>query len=93
MIDRPFLSLFHFFSLFISIRIVNSFFSLITAKNVAADIAEKLCASVASKLEGKVLGTFSGRFFYFALINFPLKIHKQLNIIDGLQPELLIAYV
>ncbi|CAH1797097.1 unnamed protein product [Owenia fusiformis] len=30
------------------------------AKNVAADIAQKLCDSVASKLEGKVLGTFSG---------------------------------
>lgn len=27
-------------------------------KNVAADIANKLCASVATKLEGKVLGTF-----------------------------------
>lgn len=28
------------------------------AKNVAADIAAKLCDSVAAKLEGKVLGTF-----------------------------------
>lgn len=28
------------------------------AKNVAADIAMKLCDSVAAKLEGKVLGTF-----------------------------------
>ena len=28
------------------------------AKNVAADIAEKLCDSVATKLEGRVLGTF-----------------------------------
>lgn len=28
------------------------------AKNVAADIAIKLCDSVAAKLEGKVLGTF-----------------------------------
>lgn len=27
-------------------------------KNVAVDIAEKLCNSVAAKLEGKVLGTF-----------------------------------
>lgn len=27
-------------------------------KNVAADIAQKLCDSVATKLEGKVLGTF-----------------------------------
>lgn len=30
----------------------------ISAKNVAADIANKLCDSVAVKLEGKVLGTF-----------------------------------
>ncbi|GBN55502.1 Signal recognition particle receptor subunit alpha [Araneus ventricosus] len=29
-------------------------------KNVAADIADKLCESVAAKLEGKVLGTFTG---------------------------------
>ncbi|GFT37505.1 signal recognition particle receptor subunit alpha homolog, partial [Nephila pilipes] len=29
------------------------------AKNVAADIADKLCESVATKLEGKVLGTFT----------------------------------
>ena len=34
--------------------------SFSTAKNVAADISEKLCDSVATKLEGKVLGTFSG---------------------------------
>lgn len=32
----------------------------LVAKNVAADISEKLCDSVATKLEGKVLGTFSG---------------------------------
>ncbi|KAL3884290.1 hypothetical protein ACJMK2_024438 [Sinanodonta woodiana] len=31
----------------------------IIGKNVAADIAQKLCDSVATKLEGKVLGTFS----------------------------------
>ena len=35
--------------------------SFSTAKNVAADISEKLCDSVATKLEGKVLGTFSGK--------------------------------
>ena len=29
-------------------------------KNVAAEISEKLCSSVMSKLEGKVIGTFSG---------------------------------
>ncbi|XP_068687236.1 signal recognition particle receptor subunit alpha-like [Montipora capricornis] len=32
----------------------------LVAKNVAADISGKLCDSVATKLEGKVLGTFSG---------------------------------
>ncbi|XP_006823636.1 signal recognition particle receptor subunit alpha homolog [Saccoglossus kowalevskii] len=31
---------------------------LSTGKNVASDIADKLCESVATKLEGKVLGTF-----------------------------------
>eukprot|EP00794_Sanderia_malayensis_P011040 gene11040-12205_t len=30
------------------------------SKNVASDIAEKLCDSVSTKLEGKVLGTFTG---------------------------------
>uniref|UniRef100_T2MHS4 Signal recognition particle receptor subunit alpha n=1 Tax=Hydra vulgaris TaxID=6087 RepID=T2MHS4_HYDVU len=30
------------------------------SKNVATDISEKLCNSVAAKLEGKVLGTFTG---------------------------------
>lgn len=29
-------------------------------KNVAIEIAEKLCNSVASKLDGKVVGTFTG---------------------------------
>ena len=31
------------------------------AKNVAAEISEKLCNSVATKLAGKVIGTFSGK--------------------------------
>lgn len=31
------------------------------AKNVAADIAYKLCDSVAKKLEGKVMGTFTSK--------------------------------
>ena len=31
-------------------------------KNVAAEIAEKLCGSVSAKLDGKVIGTFSGEF-------------------------------
>ena len=35
---------------------------LILGKNVAQDIAEKLCDSVASKLEGKVLGTFTSKY-------------------------------
>ena len=30
-------------------------------KNVAAEISEKLCSSVMAKLEGKVIGTFSGQ--------------------------------
>ena len=29
-------------------------------KNVASAIAEKLCDSVATKLEGKIIGTFTG---------------------------------
>lgn len=31
-----------------------------TGKNVASDIVDKLCQSVAAKLDGKVIGTFSG---------------------------------
>lgn len=31
-------------------------------KNVAAEIAEKLCTSVGEKLEGKTLGTFEGEY-------------------------------
>ena len=46
---------YYYFSYFIII-----FFS--KAKNVATDISEKLCQSVASKLEGKVLGTFTGKY-------------------------------
>ena len=30
-------------------------------KNVAADISEKLCESVATKLDGKVIGNFTGK--------------------------------
>jgi signal recognition particle receptor subunit alpha len=33
---------------------------MLTGKNVASEIAEKLCDSVAGKLEGRVLGTFQG---------------------------------
>lgn len=32
----------------------------LVTKNVAVEIAEKLCNSVASKLDGKVVGTFTG---------------------------------
>lgn len=42
----------------------------VAAKNVAADIAAKLCESVATKLEGKVLGTFGSEFCFF-----PVKSH------------------
>lgn len=38
--------------------------SLSLAKNVAADIAVQLCESVANKLEGKVMGTFSSKYFH-----------------------------
>lgn len=31
------------------------------AKNVAAEIASQLCDSVAKKLEGKVMGTFTSK--------------------------------
>ena len=34
----------------------------LVAKNVAMEIADKLCESVASKLQGKVLGTFNSTF-------------------------------
>ena len=37
----------------------------VAAKNVAADIAIKLCESVATKLEGRVLGTFGSEFRSF----------------------------
>ena len=30
-------------------------------KNVAAEIADKLCASIVTKLEGKTIGTFRGK--------------------------------
>lgn len=30
-------------------------------KNVAADIADKLCKSVATKLDGKVISNFTGK--------------------------------
>lgn len=32
------------------------------AKNVAADIALKLCDSVARKLDGKIMGTFTSEY-------------------------------
>lgn len=36
-----------------------------TAKNVAADIASQLCDSVAKKLEGKVMGTFTSKYLTY----------------------------
>lgn len=36
-------------------------------KNVAADIASQLCDSVAKKLEGKVMGTFTSKYIYYCL--------------------------
>lgn len=42
-------------------HLADFFFSnLHLGKNVAAEISEKLCQSVAAKLEGKILGTFTG---------------------------------
>lgn len=38
------------------------FFFAFSAKNVAADIATQLCDSVANKLEGKVMGTFTSEY-------------------------------
>ena len=35
----------------------------LVAKNVAAEVAEGLCKSVANKLEGKVMGEYSSDFF------------------------------
>lgn len=37
------------------------------AKNVAADIASQLCDSVAKKLEGKVMGTFTSKYILLQL--------------------------
>ena len=49
------------FTVFYKIQL--KFFVYFSAKNVAADISEKLCDSVAAKLEGKVLGTFGSKIF------------------------------
>ncbi|XP_064651172.1 signal recognition particle receptor subunit alpha-like isoform X2 [Lineus longissimus] len=50
------------------------------SKNVAADIADKLCQSVSTKLEGKVLGTFSG-------INSTVKQTVQESCVQILSPK------
>lgn len=39
------------------------------AKNVAAEIASQLCDSVAKKLEGKVMGTFTSKLIYDIGVN------------------------
>jgi signal recognition particle receptor subunit alpha len=44
---------------------------LLIAKNVAADIARKLCESVAVKLDGKVISNFSPKISAIEIINFP----------------------
>ena len=46
----------------LSVNKTKKLFFLISAKNVARDIAEKLCESVSTKLEGKVLGTLNRKF-------------------------------
>ena len=40
-------------------KLESMLYSMFAGKNVASEIALKLCDSVQSKLEGKVLGTFS----------------------------------
>ena len=58
------------FLFFLLLVIVQQMFVIfILAKNVASDIAEKLCNSVATKLEGKVLGTFSSKYCWTAGIS------------------------
>ena len=44
------------------------------AKNVAADVAAKLCESVAHKLEGKVMGTFQVHFKTYLFMKTIVKI-------------------
>merc|ERR1712018_135220 len=39
--------------------VINKMRDHLISKNVASEVADKLCQSVAAKLEGKVLGTFS----------------------------------
>ena len=41
---------------------------LVTGKNVAADIADKLCESIRTKLEGRVLGTFTSKSSSFGYV-------------------------
>ncbi|KAJ8776200.1 hypothetical protein J1605_015762 [Eschrichtius robustus] len=50
------------------------------AKNVAADIAVQLCESVANKLEGKVMGTFS-------TVTSTVKLALQESLVQILQPQ------
>ena len=50
-----------------------------SAKNVAADIAEKMCDSVAGKLEGRVLGTFSSKLCLVGLMQCSDFSHGETN--------------
>ena len=50
------------------------------AKNVAADIPVQLCESMASKLEGKVMGTFS-------MVTPTVKQPLQESLVQILQPQ------
>ncbi len=42
------------------VLMIYSVYYCILAKNVATEIADKLCGSVVTKLEGKTIGTFKG---------------------------------
>lgn len=48
-----------------------------TAKNVAQEIAEKVCDSVAKKLEGKVMGTFDRKFFTWKVLSTSLLLRTK----------------
>jgi len=39
-------------------------------KNVAAEVADSLCESIATKLEGRVLGTFSSKLVFVLVFLF-----------------------
>lgn len=59
------------------------------AKNVAADISFQLCESVAKKLEGKVMGTFTSEYIYHTCSSVLSLCFVTLrnNILFGIFPE------